>query len=185
MEMRRTSLRRPSAAMVVACLALFVSLAGTSFATVSQIIPRNAIGPAQLKDNSVTSEKVRDFSLRLWDFKRGQLPRGPVGPAGQQGPPGPAGGIGPLILHESSVLVPANTTNSRFATRAIHVRCQPGERAIAGGTWWSTDADDAELVTVYSRAIVENNRAVGWRARGGSDIPQDRTFNVQVLCVRG
>jgi hypothetical protein len=185
MEMRRTSLRRPSAAMVVACLALFVSLAGTSFATVSQIIPRNAIGPAQLKDNSVTSEKVRDFSLRLWDFKRGQLPRGPVGRTGPQGPAGPAGGIGPLILHESSVLVPANTTNSRYATRSIHVRCQPGERAIAGGTWWSNDADDAELITVYSRAIVESKRAVGWRARGGSDIPEDRTFNVQVLCVRG
>lgn len=183
--MRRTSLRRPSAAMVVACLALFVSLAGTSFATVSQIIPRNAIGPAQLKDNSVTSEKVRDFSLRLWDFKRGQLPRGPAGPVGPQGPQGATGGIGPLILHEASVLVPANTTNSRYATRSIHVRCQPGERAIAGGTWWSNDADDAELITVYSRAIVESKRAVGWRARGGSDIPEDRTFNVQVLCVRG
>lgn len=183
--MRRTSLKRPSPAMVVACIAMFVSLAGTSYATVTQVIPRNAVGPVQLKNNSVTSEKVRDFSLRLWDFKRGQLPRGPVGPAGPAGPQGPAGGIGPLILHESSVLVPANTTNSRYATRSIHVRCQPGERAIAGGTSWSTDADDAELITVYSRPIVESKRAVGWRARGGSDINGDRTFTVQVLCVRG
>lgn len=183
--MRRTSLKRPSPAMVVACVALSVSLAGTSYATVTQVIPRNAVGPVQLKNNSVTSEKVRDFSLRLWDFKRGQLPRGPVGRAGPAGPPGPAGGIGPLILHESSVIVPANTTNGRYASRSIHVRCQPGERAIAGGTWWSNDADDAELITVYSRAIVENRRAVGWRARGGSDINADRTFTVQVLCVRG
>src|ERR671914_795829 len=109
--MRRTSLKRPSPAMVVAMVALFVSLAGTSFATVSQVLPRNAVGSVQLKNNSVTSEKVRDFSLRLWDFKRGQLPRGPAGPAGPSGPQGPAGGIGQLILHEGSVLVPANVTN--------------------------------------------------------------------------
>ena len=183
--MRRTSLRRPSAAMVIACIALFISLAGTSYATVTQIIPRNAIGPAQLKDNSVTTEKVRDFSLRLWDFKRGQLPRGPAGPAGPAGPQGPAGGVGPLVLHESSVLVPANTINSRYVSRSIHVRCQPGERAIAGGTSWSNDADDAELITVYSRPIVESRRVVGWRARGGSDLNVDRTFTVQVLCVQG
>lgn len=171
--------------MVVACIALSVSLAGTSYATVSQIIPRNAVGSVQLRDNSVTSEKVRDFSLRLWDFKRGQLPRGPAGPTGKAGPQGPAGGIGTLIQHQSSVIVPANVTNGRYASRSIHVRCQPGESAIAGGTSWSTDADDAELITVYSRAIVENRRAVGWRARGGSDINGDRTFTVQVLCVRG
>lgn len=183
--MRRTSLKRPSPAMVVACIALSVSLAGTSYATVSQIIPRNAVGSVQLRDNSVTSEKVRDFSLRLWDFKRGQLPRGPAGPTGKAGPQGPAGGIGTLIQHQSSVIVPANVTNGRYASRSIHVRCQPGESAIAGGTSWSTDADDAELITVYSRAIVENRRAVGWRARGGSDINGDRTFTVQVLCVRG
>ena len=184
--MRRTSLKRPSPAMVVACIALSVSLAGTSYATVSQIIPRNAVGSVQLKDNSVTSEKVRDFSLRLWDFKRGQLPRGPAGKAGPAGPAGPAGGIGPLIQHEGSVTVPANAAgNGLYATRSIHVRCQPGERAIAGGTSWSSDADDSELITVYSRPIMESNRAVGWRARGGSDINQDRLFSVQVLCVKG
>jgi hypothetical protein len=180
--MRRTSLRRPSPAMVVACIALGVSLGGTSYATITQVLPRNAVGSIQLKDNSVTSEKVRDFSLRLWDFKRGQLPRGPAGPAGPQGP---TGGIGALILHESSVLVPGNAAgNGLFATRSIHVRCAPGERAVTGGTSWSSDADDSELITVYSRPIVEGKAVVGWRARGGSDINQDRTFTVQVLCVK-
>lgn len=180
--MRRTSLRRPSPAMVVACIALGVSLGGTSYATITQVLPRNAVGSIQLRDNSVTSEKVRDFSLRLWDFKRGQLPRGPKGPAGPQGQ---VGGIGPLIMHESSVLVPANAAgNGLYATRSIHVRCQPGERAVTGGTGWSSDADDSELITVYSRPIIEANKAVGWRARGGSDVNQDRTFTVQVLCVK-
>ena len=55
---------RPSPAMVVACLALALSLGGTSYAAV------------QLARNSVTSAHVKDFSLLRRDFKRGQLPSG-------------------------------------------------------------------------------------------------------------
>lgn len=184
--MRHVPLRRPSPAMVVACIALTVSLAGTSYATVSQLIPRNAVGTVQLRDGAVTSRKIRDFSLRQWDFKRGQLPPGPAGPAGPAGPPGPAGGTGPLILHQSSVTVPANAAgNGLYATRSISVKCLPGERAIAGGATWSNDRDDAELITVYSRPIMENRAAVGWRARGGSDLDAAETFTVQVLCATG
>jgi hypothetical protein len=154
-----------------------VSLGGTSYAAASKLA-RNTVGTAQLKDNAVTSDKVRDFSLRLWDFKKGQLPRGPVGP------PGPAGKLGDLIAHESAVTVPDNAAgNGLYVSRPISVRCHPGERAITGGTTWSTDADDAELITVYSRPLIENGVPVGWRARGGSDMATDRIFTVQVLCI--
>jgi hypothetical protein len=175
--MLRLKLRRPSPALVIACLALTVALGGTSYAAVS--IPRNTIGTMQLKNNAVTSNKVRDFSLRLWDFRKGDLPRGPVGP------PGPAGKIGDLILHSASVSVPGNAPgNGLYATREIQVRCKPGERAITGGTSWSTDTNDAELITVYSQPLMESGNAVGWQARGGSDLKTDRTFTVQVLCAK-
>ncbi len=176
--MRRIRIRRPSPAMVVACIALMVALGGTSYATISAVIPANTIGTDQLKDNAVTSAKVRDFSLRLWDFKAGQLPRGPAGPKG------PPGVIADLIPHQSSVTVPANTVNRAYTTRSIHVRCQPGEHAIAGGTFWSSEQNDEQLITVYSRPIVERGRVVGWRARGGSDLNDGRLFTVQVLCTK-
>jgi hypothetical protein len=169
--------RRVSPAFFIACLALAVSLGGTSYAAASKLA-RNTVGTAQLKDNAVTSDKVRDFSLRLWDFKKGQLPRGPVGP------PGPAGKLGDLIAHESAVTVPGNAAgNGLYVSRSISVRCHPGERAVTGGTTWSTDADDAELITVYSRPLIENGVPVGWRSRGGSDMATDRVFTVQVLCI--
>jgi hypothetical protein len=74
---------RPSPALVLAAVALFVALGGTSYAVIR--LPRN----------SVTTYQVKDFSLLARDFKRGQLPRGPVGPAGPAGPAGPQGPAGP------------------------------------------------------------------------------------------
>ncbi len=95
--MRRISLRRPSPAMVVACVALVVALGGTSYATVLQV-PRASVGPAQLKTNAVTAKKiapnavsaakVRNGSLLKADFAPGQLPAGPTGPQGPAGAPG-------------------------------------------------------------------------------------------------
>jgi hypothetical protein len=177
MRIPRVHRSRPSPALVVACLALAVSLGGTSYAAVS--LPRNSVGTKQLRDNAVTSPKIRDFSLRVWDFKRGQLPRGPAGPVG------PAGQLGPLTVRATSTMVPGNAAgNGLYSTRAIQVTCQSGERAVAGGTSWSTDANAEELVTVYSRPLMEDGRPLGWRARGGTDVSGDRIFNVQVLCAK-
>ena len=80
---------RPTPAMLVACLALLVALAGTGYAATA--LPRNSVGPAQLKNNSITGAKVKNFSLLRQDFKPGQLPAGPRGPAGPAGPAGQAG----------------------------------------------------------------------------------------------
>ena len=79
---------RPSPAMVVACLALLVALAGTSVAAVQVVVPRNSVGALALKPNSVNSSKVLNHSLLKTDFKAGQLPAGPRGLPGPAGPDG-------------------------------------------------------------------------------------------------
>ena len=86
---------KASPAMVVACLALLVALTGTSVAAVTQLVPRNSVGTAQLRSNAVTSAKVRNGSLLRADFRRGQIPAGPRGPAGPAGTAGAAGAAGP------------------------------------------------------------------------------------------
>jgi hypothetical protein len=81
----------------VALLALFFALGGTAYAAA---LPRNSVGPSQLKRNAVTSSKVKDGSLRRIDFRAGDVPRGsagpvgPAGPAGSPGAPGATGGAG-------------------------------------------------------------------------------------------
>jgi hypothetical protein len=83
---------RPSPAIVVACVALLLALGGVSWAATA--LPRNSVGTAQLRNNAVTSSKVRNHSLLRADFKSGQVPRGPAGPAGPTGVTGPKGATG-------------------------------------------------------------------------------------------
>src|ERR671934_2691619 len=141
--MHRT-LGRPSPALVIACVALFVSLGGTGYAVLR--LPANSVGTAQLKNNAVTSRKVRNFSLRAADFARGQLPRGPRGPSGPVGPAGATGATGAtgpqgpagapasastITLRTSAVHVPGNTAaNGSYATRSVQVNCNSDERAL-------------------------------------------------------
>jgi hypothetical protein len=169
MKMPHVSLRRPSPAMVIACIALTVALAPASYASVSQLLPADSVGTPQLKMAAVTSNKVRDFSLRKWDFKKGEL----------------QGLAGDTTLRQSSIAVPAGPVahNGLYVTRVIQVKCHPGERAISGGTSWSSDDDGEELTTVYSKPLIENGVPVGWRARGGSDLGAARVFTVEVLCA--
>jgi hypothetical protein len=79
---------RMTYANVVATIALFMVLTGASAVAATQI------GTAGIKNNAVTSAKVKNGSLLRVDFKPGQLPRGPQGPAGPAGAPGAPGAPG-------------------------------------------------------------------------------------------
>jgi hypothetical protein len=114
--------------MVVACLALAVSLSGAAYA-VSTALPRNSVGSAQLKNSAVNSAKVRNHSLRAVDFAPDQIPRGPqgpTGPAGPQGPQGPPAASGLQLISGSG----ASSSNS---PKSQQQNCPAGKRAIGGG----------------------------------------------------
>jgi hypothetical protein len=52
----RMRIRRPSPAMVVACVALGVALSGTGYAALK--LPKNSVGTKQLKNSAVTNKKL-------------------------------------------------------------------------------------------------------------------------------
>jgi hypothetical protein len=96
--------RRPSAAMVVAFLALCVALSGTAVGesavtsaqrliTGKQIKNRSVTG-VDIKSNSLTSGAIKNQSLLRADFRLGELPLGPMGPKGDPGPKGDKGDPG-------------------------------------------------------------------------------------------
>ena len=111
--------------MVVACLALAISLSGAAYA-VSNALPRNSVGSVQLKNNAVNSAKVRNHSLRAADFAPKQMPPGPTGPAGPQGPQGPPGASGVQLVSGSG-------TSNSTSPKSDQQNCPAGKRAIGGG----------------------------------------------------
>src|SRR4051794_27791111 len=84
-------------ANVMATIAVFVALGGSSYAALK--LPRDSVGNGQIRTGAVRSSEIRDRSIRTSDLStstraslRGQTgPEGPAGSAGAQGPQGPAG----------------------------------------------------------------------------------------------
>ena len=82
-------LPRLTYANVTATLALVFAMTGTGYA--AGVLPPNSVGPKQLKNNAVSSVKVKNGSLLAKDFKRGRLPASAQGDAGAPGTQGPKG----------------------------------------------------------------------------------------------
>ena len=89
----------PGHTTVVAYLALFAALGGTSYAAVT--LKRGSVKSSHIKNGqvkrpdiargAVDSRRVRDRSLSARDFAPGTLKPGPAGPPGAQGAPGAQG----------------------------------------------------------------------------------------------
>jgi hypothetical protein len=94
-------------ANVIATLALFIALGGTSYAVTA--LPKNSVGTQQLKKNAVTGVKVKNGSLSSADFAAGTLLKGDTGASGATGatgatgPQGATGAAGPAGAQYSSV----------------------------------------------------------------------------------
>ena len=69
--MHRFRPSRPSPALVISLIALFIALGGTGYAALK--LPRNSVGTRQLKNNAVTSSKVKNGSLTGADLKSGSV----------------------------------------------------------------------------------------------------------------
>jgi hypothetical protein len=89
---------RMTYANVMATIAVFVALGGSSYAAIK--LPRNSVGADQIRSGAVRSSEIKDRSIRTGDLAtsarnslRGQA--GPQGPAGVQGPAGAQGPAGP------------------------------------------------------------------------------------------
>src|SRR5437660_1567173 len=83
----RKLLTETRVANVLALLALFIALGGTSYAALS--LPKNSVGTGQIKPRAVTLSKLSTSARKSLKGQSG--PAGPTGPAGPSGPAGPTG----------------------------------------------------------------------------------------------
>lgn len=62
---------KPSPALVISCIALFVALSGTSYAVIK--LPKNSVGTKQLRPNAVKSSKIADNQITGADVNEATL----------------------------------------------------------------------------------------------------------------
>jgi hypothetical protein len=147
-------------------IAVFVALGGTTYAAVT--LPRNSVGAKQIKANAVRTGEVKNRSLLARDFKAGQLPAGPRGPAGVPGPAGPQGPAG-----STKVPVRVGPEDSPRST----AKCQPGERAVGGGGF-SVDG-----FLYDSSPSVTEGTPTDWQAAAGTPDGGFGTAQAYVVCA--
>jgi hypothetical protein len=63
--------RRPSPAILISSVALFMSLGGVGYAAIS--IPNNSVGTAQLRNNAVTSSKLNNNAVSYKKIQAGAV----------------------------------------------------------------------------------------------------------------
>jgi hypothetical protein len=143
---KRFPMKRLSPSMVVAIVALLVTLSGTAVAA-SSMLPANSVGSRQIVNHSV--RKI-DLGTTLPRGRRGrqgppgtvgeQGPTGPQGPQGQQGPQGAPGLAGAGFIQLSGAELNGSGNIRAFVpTDSTSQKClvtlnEESNAALAGAT---------------------------------------------------
>lgn len=172
----------------VGLLALFLALGGTSYAAAA--LPRNSVGPQQLRPNAVRTSDIKAGAVTLAKIRpsaraalRGAA--GPRGPQGLRGPQGPAGTFTGVTVRFVEFMV----TNGTFSSQE-HADCAAGEVAVGGGVGFpgSPNANDHVLYTgpsVAGAALpTQGATPTNWQGIIFNDLPAPQTARVYVVCAR-
>jgi hypothetical protein len=190
--------RRPGHATVVAYLALFVALGGTSYAALSisgKNVKNGSLTGADLKNNSVASADVRDRGLLAKDFKAGQLPAGPTGPTGAPGVPGLPGAAGSSGLSKAYYVTRTTAENPlpNALTTVARVTGLPAGKYLITGTATAVNFDNpADFVRCVIRvngedsggsaAWVQNDASEGSTIVSTAAASSTATFDAAFMC---
>ncbi|MFZ0040003.1 MAG: hypothetical protein WAK93_01745 [Solirubrobacteraceae bacterium] len=130
--MSRFRLRRPSGATLIALVALFVALGGTSYAAFS--LPKNSVGSKQLKNNAVTTAKIKNGGVTTGKIKNGAVTTAKIkNGAVTAGKINTTGLTVPNALHANSASTAINSTNATNATNATTAATTNGQGTLASG----------------------------------------------------
>jgi hypothetical protein len=175
--MKKSPLGRPSPALVVAGIALFVALGGTSYAAIA--LPRNSVGTTQIKNRAVTQTKIAKKTLAALHGRRGATgPKGPAGAPGVQGVPGPAG---PTNL----TYVTVESTALAGMSEAADATCPAGMVVTGGGVLPATP--EGNQVTVGESDWVTsttNGPPDTWEGVLSNSSGTDVNFFVDAICAK-
>jgi hypothetical protein len=138
--MKRILRHRPSPAMVVACLALAISLGGTSYAAIK--LPKNSVGAKQLKKNAVTGPKIKNNAITGADVNEASLAQVPAAVNATNATSAANAAKAANAANAANSALLQGKPASAFATvaqEAVHLVGAPGEPAFQNG--WGNYGD--------------------------------------------
>ncbi len=194
--MIRRLLQRLTYANVIATIALFIALGGTSYAALK--LPRNSVGGTQIRTGAITSSEVKDRSLKVRDLSLSareelQGERGPIGPQGAPGSSGAAGtagsGSGTTVIAASGVAITSKSLAATAApatgdpndptttTSVASVSCGGAQKVVGGGARMD-DIGNTSIQDSYPEAD-----GTTWTVHVGNDEKANNSFTVFAICV--
>lgn len=157
-------IKRPSAALIVAVVALVMAMGGGAYAA-NSVLSNGSVGTAQLKRGAVTNPKIHQGAVtgaKLSANVRNKLnskgqtgpqgpkgatgargPKGPAGAPGQTGPQGPQGATGP----QGPAGTPILFSSTQNCTSHLCLDAAPGPDGSAGSSGWGWDSGANAPVT--------------------------------------
>jgi Collagen triple helix repeat (20 copies) len=172
---------------LVAYLALFMALGGTSLAAANSLVPKNSVGTTQVINGSLLKK----------DFKAGQLvrglrgragragangaagaqgPAGPAGAAGAAGTPGPPGPVSLTYATSADIALPAGTQKEAIAT------C-PAGMVVTGGGAFADSLDTAVSVNSSFATTSDGTTPDQWAVEMNNASATATTFSAQAICT--
>lgn len=173
--MRRLSQgRRPSPALVISLIALFVSVSGVAWAAATigtNDIKNGAVTKKKLHQNAVSTKKITANAVNSSKIAAGAVGSSDIA-ADAVGPDQ----LGTVELRTASISVPSNSA------RIISKECDSGELALSVGANWSgaaTVGPVLQAATFLTGAPDPNSGSAAGRNGGASA----RTLTVSVACL--
>ena len=184
--------KAPSPAMIVALIALFVSLGGTGYAVVTitgKNVKNSSLTGRDIRNNTVKSADVA--GLRARDFRAGELPAGVQGPKGDKGEKGDKGDAGPNGARAYALVNGDNCSGSPTQLCPL-VRNKGVEYAVRIGEGWycvgvtGIRADAADSVAVVAPGIgASSDTLLGARWASNNGGCDAKEFEVETGFVNG
>jgi hypothetical protein len=187
---------------IIAVTALAVAVFGATplgHAATRLVLPKNSVGPGQLKKNAVTGAKIKNGTLTAAKFKKGQLPAGPQGPKGDKGDSGVQGlkgdkgdpGVqglkgdaGPSgVAHVVQRYAPLQSVGANSSAGST-VFCHQGETATGGGGWTYDPSYQVYLVgSAPAPGAVNGTPFSGWGVQVRNTSGSAHDFQAYVVCA--
>jgi hypothetical protein len=170
--------RRPSAALVISVIALFVALGGGAYAAAkidTSDIKGKAVTGAKINGDAIKSSKVKDGKLKGKDLKDETVSESKLG----DGAVG-SSKLGTLTTRPGTpVNVPGGAGQNAFwIVGTATASCLPNEKLISGTAEWTNESNNNELAI---QEIVYSNSTV--TVKGANDNGTNRTLLASAHCL--